>query len=80
MKNSKLKNRLYSRDTYKWINTRIAEVHFEDDYSFERFMDAIHPYLPAVEYKKRKPIRNDTDYLSNIDVLFYVKVISSGWV
>ena len=64
---SKLNNTLYSTDTYKWMNTRIAETHFEDDYSFERFMNARYPYLYTVDYKKRKPIRNDTDYLNNLD-------------
>ena len=64
---SKLKNKLYSTDTYTRINKRIAAAHFEDDYSFERFMDARYPYLSTVEYKKRTPIRNDTDYLKNID-------------
>ena len=67
MKNSKLKNKLYSTDTHKWINKRIAEAHFEDQFSFERFMDARYPYLPTVEYTKRNPIRNDIDYLNNID-------------
>ena len=63
----KLKYKLYSNETNVWINKRIAEAHFEDDYSFERFMDARYPYLSSVEYKKRTPIRNDTDYLNNID-------------
>ena len=49
------------------INKRIAAAHFEDDYSFERFMDARYPYLSTVEYKKRKPLRSDTDYLKIID-------------
>ena len=64
---SKLKNKLYSTDTHKWINKRIAEAYFDDQFSFERFLDATYPYLPTVEYKKRTPIRNDTDYLKNID-------------
>ena len=62
-----MKNKLYSNEAYKFINMRIAEAHFEDQFSFERFMDARYPYLPTVEYKKRTPIRNDTDYLKNID-------------
>ena len=49
----KLKYKLYSNETNVWINKRIAEAHFEDDYSFERFMDFKFPYLPTVEYKKR---------------------------
>ena len=64
---SKLKYELYSTDTSKWINKRIAEAQFENDYSFERFMDARYPYLSTVEYKKRKPLRSDTDYLKIID-------------
>ena len=64
---SKLKNKLYSTDTHKWSNKRIAEAHFEDQFSFERFMDARYPYLPTVEYKKRNPIKKDTNYLNNID-------------
>ena len=63
----KLKYKLYSNETNVRINKRIAEAHFEDDYSFERFMDARYPYLSTVEYKKQTPIRNDTDYLKNID-------------
>ena len=63
----KLKYKLYSNETNVRINQRIAEAHFEDDYSFERFMDARYPYLSTVEYKKQTPIRNDTDYLKNID-------------
>ena len=63
----KLKCKLYSNETNVWINKRIAEAHFEDDFSFERFMDARYPYSSTVEYKNRRPIRNDTDYLKNID-------------
>ena len=63
----KLKYKLFSNETNVWINKRIAEAHFEDDFSFERFMDARYPYLSTVEYKKQNPIRNDTDYLKNID-------------
>ena len=63
----KLKYKLYSNETNVWINKRIAEAHFEDDYSFERFMDARYSYFSTVEYKKRRPIRNDTDYLKNLD-------------
>ena len=65
----KLKCKLYSNETNVRINERIAEAHFEDDFSFERFMDARYPYLPTVEYKKQKPIRNDTDFLSNLSGL-----------
>ena len=65
----KLKYKLYSNETNVWINKRIAEANYEDDYSFERFMDFKFPYLPTVEYKKQKPIRNDTDFLNNLDGL-----------
>ena len=54
MKISKLKNKLYSNEIFRWINKRIAEVHFEDDFSFERFMDKRFPYLPTVPYNKQK--------------------------
>ena len=59
---NKLKIQLYSSDTNKWINIRIAKVHFEDNYSFERFMDARYPYLPSVEYKKQRRVIEDKDY------------------
>ena len=39
----KSKYKLYSNETN-------AEAHFEDGYSFERFMDARYPYLSTVEY------------------------------
>ena len=57
MKISKLKNKLYSNEIFRWINKRIAEVHFEDDFSFERFMDKRFPYLPTVPYNKQKSER-----------------------
>ena len=64
---SKLKFKLYSNEAYRFINKRIAEVHFEDDYSFERFMDARYPYLPSVPYKEQKPVIEDKDYINSMD-------------
>ena len=64
---NKLKFQLYSNEAYKFINKRIAEVHFEDDYSFERFMDARYPYLPSVPYKKQKPVIEDKDHINSMD-------------
>ena len=58
---------MYSNEIFRWINKRIAEVHFEDDFAFERFMDKRYPFLPTVPYKKQKPVRDDTDYLNTID-------------
>ena len=63
---SKVKYKLYSKDTNVWIDNRIAKPRFENEFSFERFMDERFPYLPTVEYKKPRPIRNDTDYLDNL--------------
>ena len=65
----KLKYKLYSNQTNVWINKRIAEAEFEDDFSFERLMDFKFPYLSTVEYKKQKPIRDDTVFLNNLDGL-----------
>ena len=64
---SKVEYTMYSTKIVSWIKKLMTNIHYEDGYSFERFMDARYPYLSSVEYKKRTPTRNDTDYLNNID-------------
>ena len=64
---SRVECTMYSTKIVSWIKKLMTNVHYEDGYSSERFIDARHPYLSTVEYKKRNPIRNDTDYLNNID-------------
>ena len=64
---NKVEHKLYSAKTLTWPENIVTKIHYEDGYSFERYMDARFPYLYKAEYKKQNPIRNDKSYLNNTD-------------
>ena len=67
---NQVEHKLYSKQTSSWVKARLSIIHFNDDYSWERYMDTRYPWLPKDEYLRRNGITTtkkiDDNYL-NLD-------------
>ena len=68
---NQVEHKLYSNQTSSWVKASLSIVHYNDDYSWERYLDSRYPWLPKDEYLRRNGITTtkkiDDNYLNPDD-------------
>ena len=85
---NQVERKLYSNQTSSQVKARLSIIHFNDDYSWERYMGTRYPWLPKDEYLRRNGItttkkiddnylnRDDFDQANNIKTLILFVVLT----